>query len=195
MNKYLKYGIMGVVAVALSATLFRPEPKTPTPALRSYEEIIRSGILRAVTEYNSISYHAQADSIVGLHYELLQAFANPTDFTILLSSIDPSIISNPERMKYSVRSRYSSAAASSITYSLKANVFPALTRLISTVIAGAVKDISLSKTFYSRHIILSDKFFLDNSCHNYHCNTDQKHQSAIYKRAYISYTAVVCNHS
>ena len=75
MNKYLKYGIMGVVAVALSATLFRPEPKTPTPALRSFEEIIRSGILRAVTEYNSISYHAQADSIVGLHYELLQAFA------------------------------------------------------------------------------------------------------------------------
>lgn len=76
MNKYLKYGIMGVIAVSLSAILFKPEPQANEPAPRSYEEIIRSGVLRAVTEYNSISYHAQADSIGGLHYELLQAFAD-----------------------------------------------------------------------------------------------------------------------
>ena len=75
MNKYLKYGIMGVIAVSLSAILFKPEPQANEPAPRSYEEIIRSGVLHAVTEYNSISYHAQADSIGGLHYELLQAFA------------------------------------------------------------------------------------------------------------------------
>ena len=75
MNKYLKYGIMGVIAVSLSAILFKPEPQANEPAPRSYEEIIESGVLRAVTEYNSISYHAQADSIGGLHYELLQAFA------------------------------------------------------------------------------------------------------------------------
>ena len=75
MNKHLKYGIMGVIAVSLSAILFKPEPQANEPAPRSYEEIIRSGVLRAVTEYNSISYHAQADSIGGLHYELLQAFA------------------------------------------------------------------------------------------------------------------------
>ena len=76
MNKYLKYGIMGVIAVSLSAILFKPEPQASEPAPRSYEEIIQSGVLRAVTEYNSISYHAQADSIGGLHYELLQAFAD-----------------------------------------------------------------------------------------------------------------------
>ena len=76
MNKYLKYGIMGVIAVSLSAILFKPEPQANEPAPRSYEEIIQSGVLRAVTEYNSISYHAQADSIGGLHYELLQAFAD-----------------------------------------------------------------------------------------------------------------------
>ena len=75
MNKYLKYGIMGVIAVTLSAILFKSKPTPPAPAPRSYEEIIRSGILRAVTEYNSVSYHAEADSIGGLHYELLQAFA------------------------------------------------------------------------------------------------------------------------
>ena len=76
MNKYLKYGIMGVIAVSLSAILFKPEPQASEPAPRSYEEIMQSGVLRAVTEYNSISYHAQADSIGGLHYELLQAFAD-----------------------------------------------------------------------------------------------------------------------
>lgn len=76
MNKYLKYGIMGVTAVALSAILFTPHhPETSHSYPRSYEEIIRSGVLRAVTEYNSISFHAKEDTIDGLHYELLQAFA------------------------------------------------------------------------------------------------------------------------
>ncbi len=76
MNKYLKYGIMGAIAVALSAILFKSSPQESVQKLpRSYEEIIRSGILRAVTEYNSISFHVQEDTINGLHYELLQAFA------------------------------------------------------------------------------------------------------------------------
>lgn len=76
MRKYLKYAIMGIVAVALSAIFFQsPASKEPAPTPRNYEEIIRSGMLRAVTEYNSISFHASGDTIAGLHYELLQAFA------------------------------------------------------------------------------------------------------------------------
>ncbi len=42
---------------------------------RDYEEIMTSGVLRAVTEYNAISYHAEGDTITGFHYELLNAFA------------------------------------------------------------------------------------------------------------------------
>lgn len=76
MNKYLKYGIMGVIAVALSAVLFTPDREdAPVPSPRSYEAIVQSGVIRAVTEYNSISFHAKEDTIGGLHYELLQAFA------------------------------------------------------------------------------------------------------------------------
>ena len=76
MKKYLKYGIIGLVAVALSALLFKPQPKeVVTASLRSYEEIMRSDTLRAVTEYNSMSFHVKGDSLDGLHYELLQAFA------------------------------------------------------------------------------------------------------------------------
>ena len=45
MNKYLKYGIMGAIAVALSAILFKSSPQESVQKLpRSYEEIIRSGI-------------------------------------------------------------------------------------------------------------------------------------------------------
>ena len=78
MKKYLKYGIMGVIAVAISAILFKPQPSKEVVAVspRSYEEIVQSGTLRAVTEYNSISFHVQEDTINGLHYELLHAFAN-----------------------------------------------------------------------------------------------------------------------
>ena len=76
MKKYLKYGIMGLRAVALSAILFKPQPKEVLPTSpRSYEEIIQSDTLRAVTEYNSISFHVKEDTIDGLHYELLHAFA------------------------------------------------------------------------------------------------------------------------
>lgn len=78
MNKYLKYGIMGVIAVGFSAILFRPSSPTEevkTTALRTYQEIVDSGVLHAVTEYNSISFHADGDTVGGLHYELLQAFA------------------------------------------------------------------------------------------------------------------------
>ena len=77
MKKYLKYGIMGVIAVVLSAILFTPptEEVPAASAVRDYDKIIQSGVLRAVTEYNSISYFLQGDTIDGLHYELLQAFA------------------------------------------------------------------------------------------------------------------------
>ena len=69
MKKYLKYGIMGLIAVALSAILFKPQPKEVLPTSpRSYEEIIQSDTLRAVTEYNSISFHVKEDTIDGLHY-------------------------------------------------------------------------------------------------------------------------------
>lgn len=76
MKRYLKYGIMGVIAAILSVLLFKPQPKEQVQTSpRNYEAILQSGVLRAVTEYNSISFHVQEDTIYGLHYELLNAFA------------------------------------------------------------------------------------------------------------------------
>ena len=49
------------------------ETKSTRP--RTYEEIVRSGIIRATTEYNSVGFHVDHDTIAGFHYELFQAFA------------------------------------------------------------------------------------------------------------------------
>lgn len=96
MKKYLKYGIIGVIAVALSAILFKPQSQEiVSKDTRDYEEIIRFGVLRAVTEYNSISFHAEEDTISGLHYELLQAFAKEKG---LIVEITPEM-SMEERIK------------------------------------------------------------------------------------------------
>ena len=76
MKNYLKYGIMGLIAAIVSAIVFKGKPEeVHEPSIRQYEEIVSSGILRAVTEYNSISFHVQEDTLGGLHYELLHAFA------------------------------------------------------------------------------------------------------------------------
>ena len=85
MKKYYKYGILGVIAVVLSAIIFPSRTKETTPIYRTYEEIMQSGVLRAVTEYNSISFHVQEDTISGLHYELLHAFAQSQGLKVEIS--------------------------------------------------------------------------------------------------------------
>lgn len=74
MKKYVKYIVTGIIATALSVLLFNPTTKQTAP-IRNYEAILQSGVLKAVTEYNSISYHASGDTAIGFHYELLKVFA------------------------------------------------------------------------------------------------------------------------
>lgn len=69
---YLAGGLIILVAILRLCSHHEEEPKF-TP--RDYPEIIESGILRAVTEYNTISYHVDKDSLSGFDYELLNAFA------------------------------------------------------------------------------------------------------------------------
>lgn len=75
MKKYLKYGIMGILAVTVSSHFLKKEKTEEKITVRNYGQIIQSGVLKAVTEYNAFSFHAQEDTISGFHYELLQAFA------------------------------------------------------------------------------------------------------------------------
>lgn len=69
---YLTFELIILLAILRLCSHHKEEPAF-TP--RDYPEIIKSGVLRAVTEYNTISYHADKDSISGFDYELLSAFA------------------------------------------------------------------------------------------------------------------------
>lgn len=75
MKKYWKYILMGILAVTLSTVFLPKKTEKEVTMPRDYEEIAESGVLRAVTEYNSISFYAKGDTVTGFHYELLNAFA------------------------------------------------------------------------------------------------------------------------
>lgn len=53
--------------------LLKKEKKHGHP--RDYAEIATEKIIRAATEYNSISFYVDGDTLSGFHYELIEAFA------------------------------------------------------------------------------------------------------------------------
>lgn len=52
---------------------FKKEKQQGHP--RDYAEIAAEKIIRAATEYNSISFYVDGDTLSGFHYELIEAFA------------------------------------------------------------------------------------------------------------------------
>lgn len=103
---------MGIVAVALY-TLFFSERKQETSTPRDYQAITESGVLQAVTEYNSISYFADGDTISGFHYELLKAFAHSKG---LIPEITPEM-SFEKRLRGVLTGKYDILANSTIVNS------------------------------------------------------------------------------
>ena len=71
--KILKYVAIGITAACI-ATFFQKNEK-PQGHPRDYAEIATEGIIRAATEYNSISFYVDGDTLSGFHYELIEAFA------------------------------------------------------------------------------------------------------------------------
>lgn len=73
-RKYLKYLFLGLICFLVF--IFWPHSeKKKEGHPRDYAEIIADGILRAATEYNSISFYVDDDTVTGFHYELIEAFA------------------------------------------------------------------------------------------------------------------------
>ena len=68
----LKYVAMGIIAACIT-TFFLKKEKHGHP--RDYAEIATEKIIRAATEYNSISFYVNGDTLSGFHYELIEAFA------------------------------------------------------------------------------------------------------------------------
>jgi ABC-type amino acid transport substrate-binding protein len=72
----LRYAAPVAALIILFAVFYPKHHDEEGYAPRDYAEIAESGILRAVTEYDAISYHAEGDTVTGFHYELLKAFAD-----------------------------------------------------------------------------------------------------------------------
>ncbi len=128
MKKHL-LKFLGIVVFALAVSPLRhcfEQEKETIKTSRDYAEIAESGILRAVTEYNAISYFAEGDSISGFHYELLCAFAASKGLT---PEITPEM-SFPERLKGVQEGRYD-ILANSTMMTIESKDSLALTKPIS----------------------------------------------------------------
>ena len=80
------YWITGGIVVLIITMLFTGKEKKQHKTIpRDYPEILASGILNAVTEYNAISYHVKEDTIVGFDYELLNAFAKDKNLKLAIT--------------------------------------------------------------------------------------------------------------
>ena len=69
---------------------------------RDYDAIVKEGVLRVATEYNSISFYVDGDTVSGFNYELIQAFAHDKG---LKAEITPEM-SFDERLKGLSEGRY-----------------------------------------------------------------------------------------
>ena len=83
--KYLRYVVLGLIS-ALVVT-FWPRKEKPQGHPRDYAEIEESGILHAATEYNSISFYVDGDTVSGFHYELIEAFARDKGLQVQVSPV------------------------------------------------------------------------------------------------------------
>lgn len=95
-NKLFRYLIPVVIVLALLFSLRNCEEKEkPVGHPRDYAAIAKEGVLRVATEYNSISFYVDGDTVSGFHYELIEAFARDKG---LKAEINP-LMSFEERLK------------------------------------------------------------------------------------------------
>lgn len=74
--KTIRYLAVAATVIAAVIAIGSRKERQETFTRRDYPEILASGVLRAVTEYNTISFHVAGDTIQGFDYELLQTFAS-----------------------------------------------------------------------------------------------------------------------
>ncbi len=73
-NKYWKYILIGIIATSIS-TCYSNRKKQTTNVVRDLQAIKKEGVLKVATEYNTLAYYVDADSIKGFHYDLAMAIA------------------------------------------------------------------------------------------------------------------------
>ena len=101
--RLFRYLVPVIIILALIFTFrYCGKQEKPLGHPRDYAAIAKEGILRVATEYNSISFYVDGDTIYGFHYELIQAFARDKR---LKAEITP-VMSFEERLKGLSEGRY-----------------------------------------------------------------------------------------
>ena len=101
--RLFRYLVPVIIILALIFTFrYCGKQEKPLGHPRDYAAIAKEGILRVATEYNSISFYVDGDTISGFHYELIQAFARDKR---LKAEITP-VMSFEERPKGLSEGRY-----------------------------------------------------------------------------------------
>lgn len=81
--KLLKYAILGLITALLATFFFKK--KENKGHSEDYAEIAAKGVIHAATEYNSISFYVDGDTLSGFHYELIESFARSHGLKAILS--------------------------------------------------------------------------------------------------------------
>lgn len=82
-RKLLRYLLIGSIATLCATFFFKKEHATKHP--REYMAIEEEGVLRAVTEYNSLAFFVDGDTVSGFHYELIDAFARSRGWKLVVT--------------------------------------------------------------------------------------------------------------
>lgn len=101
--RIIRYLLLVLIVLAVIFSFrFCGKREKPVGHPRDYAAIAKEGVLRVATEYNSISFYVEGDTVSGFHYELIQAFARDKG---LKAEITP-IMSFGERLKGLSEGRY-----------------------------------------------------------------------------------------
>lgn len=89
MNKITKrlilYFALLAIAIYLMVTLWSAIHREQGPVLpRDYDEIVASGMLNVVTDYNTLGYRVAGDTVVGFQYELIKAIERDWEIDVNL---------------------------------------------------------------------------------------------------------------
>jgi len=84
-DKYLKPALIAVALIALGSLVFA---LLHTRSSRDFDEIIRSGRLRVITDNSSFGFKVEKDSVYGFQYELIKAFAAKNGVELEISEND-----------------------------------------------------------------------------------------------------------
>ena len=93
-KKYIKYIVIAIICFIVFLFLPRKEHE-PVIHIRDYQEILKDSVLRVTTEYNSIGFYSDSDSLAGFQYELINEFAKSKGLKVEITPL----MSHEERLQ------------------------------------------------------------------------------------------------